>query len=154
MQVEVQLAIAASRERLWAAITDIDHCAAWIEGIRSVEVLERPESGLVGLRWRETRVMFGKEATEVMWITDVEPGRRYQTRAESHGSIYVSWLAIDGEDGALTLRMGFQGEAQSTAAKVMTVALGWMMKGATEKALMQDLRDIKAHVEANRAVGT
>lgn len=147
MKCEVSEQINAPVADVWAAITDFERCGEWITSITNIEVLDRPDNGLVGFKWKETRVIFGKEATETMWITDVEEGRSYKTRAESHGSIYVSWLSIEGDDGNVTLRMGFDGQPQSLGAKLMTVAMGWMMKGAMAKEMGKDLREIKAHVE-------
>jgi hypothetical protein len=147
MKIEVQIEIAASKEDVWRAITNIEGSADTIGAIEQVEVLERPDAGLVGLKWRETRNLFGKTATEVMWITDAAENQFYQTRAESHGSVYVSRLAIAENDAGVTLTMGFEGTPQTTAAKLMSATMGKMFKGATEKALRQDLQDIKAAVE-------
>ena len=87
MIVEVQVTINGSKEAILAVITNIENASETISGIEKVEVLERPENGLVGLKWRETRTLFGKTATEEMWITDAAENEFYQTRAESHGFI-------------------------------------------------------------------
>ena len=70
---------------------------------------DKPESGLVGLKWRETRTMFGKSATEVMWITDVVENESYDVRAESHGMVYLSRLSISQEGDSHILSMDFGG---------------------------------------------
>ena len=147
MIVDSQVAINAPKEDVWRAITDIDGAAERISGLEKVEVLERPESGLVGLKWRETRTMFGKTATEVMWITDALENEYYKTRAESHGCVYLSTLAISEDNGQSTLIMTFEGQAQRIVAKVFSCLMGFMMKGAIKKALAKDLQDIKAAVE-------
>jgi len=91
--------------------------------------------------------MFGKEATEVMWITDAAENDYYCTRAESHGSIYKTRLSLD-EDGDRTrLTMAFTGEPQTMGAKVMSFFMGGLMKGSMEKELLKDLTDIKKFVE-------
>ena len=81
MNVEVQTLINAPRDRVWKIISDIDKSVDVISGIEKIEVLENPDAGLVGFKWRETRTMFGKQATEVMWITEAEENAYYQTRA-------------------------------------------------------------------------
>ncbi len=148
MKIEVSQKINTSRDKLWTAITDFENCTNWISAIQSVEVLERPDAGLLGFKWRETRTMFGKEATETMWITNVDDGRSYTTRAESHGAIYTSGLSIEGDDGDLTLKMSFSGEPQTFSAKIMSAVMSPFFKGATEKAVKQDLIDIKQHIES------
>lgn len=148
MQVSVQVEVSGSREAIWKAITDIANSAETISGIEEIEILERPESGMLGLKWRETRTMLGKTATEVMWITDVVENQSYDVRAESHGSVYDSRLSIvDGQQGGHVLKMEFGARAQTLSAKLMSALLGWMIKGATQKALQQDLEDIKVAIE-------
>jgi hypothetical protein len=44
-------------------MTDIENASKIISGIDKIEVVEKPTHGLVGLRWRETRMLFGKPAT-------------------------------------------------------------------------------------------
>ncbi len=113
MKVQVSIPIKASKESIWNVISDIENAEKNITGIEKVEVLEKPDDGLNGLKWRETRTMFGKEATEVMWVTDSEPNRFYKTRAESHGMIYVSTMEIESGEDHEVLTMSFEGEAQS-----------------------------------------
>jgi len=149
MELSVNVTINASREAVWKVITDIDSAADTIESINSIEVLERPVSGFVGFKWKETRRMFGKEASEVMWITDSQANDSYRTRAESHGMIYTSWHELEDAEGGVRYTMGFSGEPRSTGAKIMNSIMGWMMKSATRKALNKDLEDVKRAAEAS-----
>ena len=82
MIVEAQVTINGSREAIWAAITNIENASEIISGIEKTEVVERPANGLVGLKWRETRILFGKPATVEKWITDAAENAFYTTRAE------------------------------------------------------------------------
>jgi hypothetical protein len=41
-----------------------------ISSILKITILNKPANDLVGLKWEETREMFGKEAMETIWITD------------------------------------------------------------------------------------
>ena len=147
MKCSVSIPIEGTKEDIWNVITDIEHSEANISAINKIEVLEHSESELNGFKWRETRTMFGKEATEVMWITESEKNHYYKTRAESHGMIYVSTFTIDTEKDHEILTMGFEGEAQSFMGKVMNTVFGRMMMSSTEKAIMKDLEDIKNVVE-------
>jgi hypothetical protein len=147
MNAKTEITVQAPKRAVWNAITDIQNAPKRISGIQKIEILEQPASGLVGLKWRETRTMFGKQATEVMWITEAVSESHYQTRAESHGSIYVSRMSVADRPGGTQLGMEFTCEPQSFGAKVMTALLGWMMKGACSKAMQKDLADIKQSVE-------
>lgn len=149
MKIEVSTLISAPKERVWEAITDFEHCQERISGITAAEVLERPESGLVGLKWTETREMFGKPATETMWITDSVPGESYTTRAENCGAVYISQMRVTESDGGTLLSMSFSGESDSVIGRVMSSIMGAFMKKSVSSMMQQDLEDIKASVEAS-----
>ena len=147
MNIEVQVDINGSKEDIWKVISDIEDSTNTISGIEKIEVLEKPTDGIVGLKWQETRTLFGKTATEIMWITDAKENQSYKTRAESHGAVYVTKLEIAEENEKTRLMINFEGIPQTFGAKVMSALTGGIFRKATEKALMQDLIDIKAKVE-------
>jgi len=147
MKVEVQVEINGTKEDVWKVITDIENSTDTIRGIEKIEVLEKPTDSFVGLKWRETRTMFGRTATEVMWITDAIENQSYKTRAESHGAVYVTTLKITDAGKNVRLSMNFEGTPQTFGAKIMSALTSGMAKKATEEALMHDLMDIKAKVE-------
>lgn len=147
MHVKTEISVQAPKRAVWNAITDIKNAPNRISSIQKIEILEQPTNGLVGLKWRETRTMFGKQATEVMWITDAVNESYYLTRAESHGSIYVSRMSVEDQQGSTKLGMEFTCEPQSMGAKIMTTLMGWMFKSASCKAMHKDLVDIQRSVE-------
>ena len=81
MIVEAQVTIKGSKAAIWAAITNIENASETISGIEKIEVLEKPTNGLVGLRWREARMLFGKPATAEKWITEAAENAFYKTRS-------------------------------------------------------------------------
>lgn len=147
MNISLPIHIAADRETVWNIITDIPRSIFTISAIEKIEVLEQGDANLLGFKWRETRTMFGKEATEVMWITDIEKPHFYTTRAESHGAVYTSKFELQENDSGTLLTMSFQGTSNSVAAKLMNILMGWMFKKATINGLKQDLEDIKTAAE-------
>lgn len=146
MTITVSEKIHAPRERVWHLITDFDSWADTIEGILSVEVIDRPDSGVVGLKWREKRMMFGKEAFETMWISAAEPNRWYETTAESHGMIYNTRLSLDDRDDKTVLTMQFFGKPTTVVAKLMSM-MSFMFNGTIRKMLQKDLEDIRRVAE-------
>lgn len=147
MLVEVRVTIKGSRAAIWAAITDIEHASETISGIEKIEVLERPANGLVGLRWRETRMLFGKPATAEKWITDAAENEFYRTRAESDGFVFLSAISISESSGGITLTSVHDSQPQSFVARLMSIPMGLLFKGVAKRALLQDLNDIKSAVE-------
>lgn len=147
MIVEAQVTINGSKEAIWAVITDIENASKTVNGIEKVEVLEKPENGLVGLKWRETRTLFGKSAAEEMWITEAAENEFYKARAESHGFIYISTISISAQDGSNSLTMTHDSKPQGLVAKLLSIPMGIVFKVVAKKAFLQDLNDIKAAVE-------
>ena len=147
MLVEVQVTIEGSAAAVWAAMTDIEHAATLIRGIDKIEILDRPVSGLVGLKWRETRMLFGKPATADKWITEAAENAFYKTRAESDGFIFVSTMQLAEDPAGVTLTSIHDSIPQTMGAKIMSIPMGLLFKGVARKALVQDLIDIKAAVE-------
>jgi hypothetical protein len=147
MIVEVQVTIQGSKPAIWAAITDIENAANTIRGIEKIEVVQKPAGGLVGLRWRETRLLFGKPATAEKWITDAAENEYYKTRAESDGFVFLSTTRISEGRGGMALTSSHESRPQSLVRKVISVPMMFLFKGVMKKALLQDLNDIKAAVE-------
>jgi hypothetical protein len=80
MLVEAEVTIDGSKAAIWAVITNIANAAETISGIKNIEVLEKPANGLVGLRWRETRMLFGKPAIAEKLITEAAENQFYKTK--------------------------------------------------------------------------
>jgi hypothetical protein len=146
MLVEAQVTINGSRAAVWAAITDIENASEIISGILNIEVLEKPANGLVGLKWRETRMLFGKPATVEKWITDAAENEFYKTRAEDSGFVFLSTMSISESSRGITLTSAHDSEPQGIAARLKSIPMV-LFKGVVKKALLQDLNDIKSAVE-------
>ena len=153
MIVEAHVTIDGTRGAVWAAITNIENAAEIISGIEKIEVVEKPANGLVGLRWRETRILFGKPATVEKWITDAAENKFYKTKAESDGFVFLTTKTISESGGSITLTEAHDSRPQSIVKKVMSVPMLFLFKGVIKKALLKDLNDIKAAVEQEVSQG-
>ena len=147
MIVEAQVTINRSKAAIWAAITNIENASETISGIESIEVLEKPASGLIGLKWRETRMLFGKPATVEKWITDAAENEFYKTKAEDGGFVFLTTMSISERNGGITLTSSHDSQPQGFVAKLQSIPMGLLFKGVIKKAILQDLNDIKAAVE-------
>lgn len=149
MQTSASISIQATPSKVWSIISDIENAEDTISGINKIEVLETPKgASMKGLKWKEWRTFGGREATEVMWITEARKDSHYVARAESHGAVYESTMRIEKAEGGCTLTMSMDAQPVTFAAKVMWFLTGWMFKGAIKKACAADLADIKAAAEA------
>lgn len=146
MIVEAQVTINGSKPAIWAAITNIENAAAIINGIEKIEIVEKPANGLVGLRWRETRILFGAAATVEKWITDAVENEFYKTRAEDGGFVFLTTMRISESTGRMTLTSSHETKPQGLVAKLKSTPMV-LFKGIIKKAILQDLNDIKTAVE-------
>ena len=140
--VEVRRHVAAPVQRVWDVATDLAGAPQVIREIDTVDVLTPGPFG-VGTRWRETRTMMGRSATEEMTVTAVEPQRSYTVEATSSGAHYVSTFAFaPSADGGTDVTTTFGGRPTSTVARILGAVTAPLGRRAVTKALEQDLRDI------------
>jgi Polyketide cyclase / dehydrase and lipid transport len=146
MIVEVQVTINGSKAAVWAAITNIKNAAEIISGIQKIEIVEKPVNGLVGLKWKETRMYFGKPATVVKLITDAAENEFYKTSAEDSGFVFLSTIRISEGSYGTTLTSSHETIPQGIVSKLKSLPMVFF-KGMMKKALLQDLNDYKSAVE-------
>ncbi|MFK4690307.1 SRPBCC family protein [Streptomyces pristinaespiralis] len=145
--VVVERLILAPPGPVWQALTDIRGWERTLSGVERIEVLTEGDFG-VGTRWRETRRMLGKEATEEMRVTACEPPERYVVEADSQGTHYVSEfsLLIAGPE-ATTVRLTFRAEPSGGFTGLLAKVFGKLGARAVRRAIARDLDDVAAAVE-------
>ncbi|MFG0331454.1 MAG: SRPBCC family protein [Phycisphaerales bacterium] len=138
--------IEAPVEIVFEVFTDLPRAEERISGVKKLEVLSDGPIG-TGTRFSETRVMFGKEASQEMEITDFEPNRGYTVAADScgcHCRTRFDFLP-DGEE-ATKVNVVFETKPMSFFAKLMS-PFGKLMMGACAKAFEQDLEELRVASE-------
>jgi hypothetical protein len=133
-------------ERVCEVLTDVAHADQTLSGVELIT--EGPYR--VGTRWRETRRMFGKEATEQMQVTVAEAPTRTVIEADSSGVHYVTEFTLTPSSADATrLAMSFttvQGQA-NLLHKALWRLFGRLGAKASEKVMAKDLQDIAAQAE-------
>lgn len=145
MKITTSKHINAPLDVTFNVFSDVQRIQDRIDGITKVEILSEVTEG-VGTRWHETRMMFGREATEEMEISAFRPNHSYEVVASSHGMDYRTLFMFTKKDGGTLVEMTFSGKATSWSARLMT-PLGWLMAGTMRKALEADMDDLKAVCE-------
>jgi carbon monoxide dehydrogenase subunit G len=146
MIVEEKIAINADKKSAWKAVTDIRNASKIISGIEQIEILNEPELGLVGLKWRETRMYFGKPSAIDKWITEAGENEFYTTKAEMKGFVFITKMAVSENNGNTLLSSSHEMQAQGVLAKVKSLPMIFF-KGVLKKAILKDLNDYKAFIE-------
>lgn len=144
--VGLSIWIAAPVERVFALATDVAHYAEHIAGISDTTLLTPPPVGL-GTRFRETRTLFGRAATEEMEFVAFEPDERYTLRSESCGALYLTTFRFGAEDAGTRLSVEFRAEPRSALVRLLAPLLR-RLQGGVEGCLRADLDDLKRAAEA------
>lgn len=146
MIVEAQVIINSDATAVWTAISNIRNAAQIISGIEKIEILHEPVTGLVGLKWRETRIYFGKPTAIDKWISDASENKFYKTKAEMDGFIFTTTMTVSESGDKIRLTSSHETKPQGIVAKIKSLPM-FFFRGMLKKAILQDLNDIKTAVE-------
>ncbi|WP_432559305.1 SRPBCC family protein [Granulicoccus sp. GXG6511] len=151
-EVAVSRTIAAAPDDVWAVLTDVARWSSLLRQVVSVQVLT-PGEYAVGTRWRETRSMFGRDATQELWVTEVEAPRRTVLGSEFGGMTYrmEHLLEPSGDHTDSRPRTRVTVRLQSDESEDETLwlwrVLGALGSRATQESIAQDLADLAGAVE-------
>jgi len=144
-QVAVTRHFNAPPDKVWNVLSDLERAAERIEAIKHVEILTDGPVGQ-GTRFKETRVMFGKEATEEMEITEWNPPTHLAMECETCGMHARSVISCRPDGEGTRVEMSMQTTPLTFVAKLMS-PLGKMMEKSCRKAFEKDLDDVQRIVE-------
>jgi hypothetical protein len=142
--------VAAPVETVFAVASDLVHAAEHIRGIEKIELLTPEPIGL-GTRWRETRRMMGREATEVLEIIAFDRPRSYKVGCESCGAYFETTFSFVSSAGGADVTLDVRMEARSLFAKLMSPIGNLMFGKAMRKCMEDDLEDLKRVAESRAA---
>ncbi|MEV0687187.1 SRPBCC family protein [Nocardia sp. NPDC050378] len=145
--ITVRREIEAPVQRVWDVLTDLDNAPANLTGIVQVERVAG-DTYAVGTRWRETRKVFGKEATEEMTVAEVEPLQRTVILAESGGMRYRSEFTLAPTPTGTALTMTFGGDSDATGLRALLEKMMSLVGiTITRRMMTADLTDIARAAE-------
>ena len=145
-RTEVQRTIAAPPDIVFAAVADVEHFSRAVDDIERVEFVSEIRAGL-GTRFRETRVMRGREATGELEITEFAPPERVRFLSEAGGVQWDSVFQVEtAGDGSTRLALVMDARPLTFAARLMVP----LMKGMVGKAIARDMDAVKAYCERPR----
>lgn len=133
--------------RVFHALTDLDAAREWMQGLVRLEQIGDVASG-PGMRFRETRTMFGREATEEFEVTTYDPPRALGlyvdgARGSSKRGEYRFDYRLEPDGGGTLVHM--HGSISG-----MPKVLGWLGKllaSPFKKACAKDLAALAAYLE-------
>jgi hypothetical protein len=141
--------IAAPASEVFACAADLRNAPAMISAITRVDVLtDGPIRS--GTRFRETRRIFSREASEEMTIGTFDPPNGYSVECENHGCRYHSEFRFAPDAGGTRATLVFDATPLTLWARVMGVVMRPMMKSIA-KSCAKDLDDLKEFIETRRS---
>ena len=146
--ITATLFVQAPVAEVFDAFADVEHAAGRVTGITRTEKLTPGPVGL-GTSFRETRKMFGREATETFTFSAFEPHTRYELSAVSCGAEFRTEFLFASEGAGTRVDATLSTRAVSLWAKLFT-PMAYLMRGMLRRCLVQDMDQLRAWIEAGR----
>lgn len=141
-QVSVSRSINAPAAKVFSTVADINNFRKVVKDIVKVEFLTEQQSG-VGTKFRETRVMRGKEAATELEVTEYVENERIRLVSDSGGTIWDTVFTTTAHGGNTLLDMVMEARPYKMTAKLMTP----MIMSMISKAIERDMDAVKAYCE-------
>ena len=136
-------------EKVFAGLTDLDAAKNWMNGYVSIEKIKgaKVEPGAI---WRETRKMFGKNATEEFEVISVIPNKEIRLRVDgtkgtSKKGEYLFHYLLQEQNGGTDVIL--TGEIKGL--KGIAAIFGKLFAGTFKKACMKDIQSLKKYLESS-----
>jgi uncharacterized protein YndB with AHSA1/START domain len=139
---------AAPPPKVFAAATDLDALRRWMPGFVGVDKLTPGPFGM-GTRFRETRKLFGRDATEYFEVTGYQPGKAVE--------LFVDGTKGSSRRGEYRFRYAFTPSAKGTTVTIdgqisgmgrIGELIGRVLMGPVmKKAIAKDLAALRTYVE-------
>ena len=142
--------VAAPVDVVFDIASDLAHATEHVRGIEKIELLTSGPIG-VGTKWRETRRMMAREATETLEITAFDRPRTYTVGCDSCGCYFQTVFQFEPHAGGTAVTLEVTTKAQTFMAKLMSPIGNLMMGKVMRKCIEDDLDDVKRVAESRVA---
>ena len=140
--VTVTRRVDAPADVVFRTVAQVEQFSQAVPGILRVEFLSEVKSG-VGARFRETRMMMGREASTELEVTEHVENERVRIVSEAGGALWETVFTVVPDGEGAELKMVMDARPQTTSARMtMPLVLG-MVRTAVEK----DMDAVKAFCE-------
>lgn len=147
-QICLTRTITAPVDVVFRTIADIREFSKVIPEITNVEFLSAQQIG-VGTRFRETRLMKGREMHTVLDVTEYVENDRIRMVADSHGTVWDTLFTVTSDqENSTTLQMVMNANSYKLFSRLMN----WLMKGLIAKLVANDLDRVKTFCENPSAI--
>ncbi|PGT81317.1 MULTISPECIES: SRPBCC family protein [Bacillaceae] len=147
IRFESQKNLKVSKQKAYTALLDLDSAENWMQGFVGIERLD--EGPLkVGSEWKETRKMFGKEASEYFEVVELkEPDkivlRCDGTKGTTGKGEFLFTYTLSSINDHTEVKLNGEINGLSGLSKIF----GKLVVGSFKKACEKDLDALKKHLE-------
>lgn len=145
------MAWASAKRMIDAPVEEVFNTVAHIEAFRNalphiidVEFLTDQQIG-AGTRFRETRLMNGKQYVTELEITEYEPHARVRMVTDTNGTIWDTLYTIDRREGNTRLELQMDAKAHELMAKLVN----HFIQGLVQHAIDRDMDLVQKYCEDN-----
>ncbi len=142
-RTNVSLTIQAPVEMVFDVVSTIDGFVDRCSAITKVEYLTAQRNG-VGTRFRETRVVNGRESATELEVTEYVQNDRVRMVADQGGTIWDTVFVVKPTESGTELTLTMDAKAYKFAAKLINP----LIKGMVKKFIVQDMEELKAYCES------
>ena len=141
MLIQAECLIPAPKSKCFTAFSDLNRLSEFVTAITKIEILTPGEIG-VGTKFKESRVMFGKESSEIMEITLFDIDSHIREEAHASGVHYISDWTFSESNGQTKVHITFNIKAKTLLAKLM-MPMFYCLASSLRKAFITDMEDMK-----------
>lgn len=141
-QFTTERAIEAGMQEVFDVIAHIENFQAAIPHITKVEFLSSEQRG-VGTRFRETRLMRGREVTTELEVREYEPPTMVRIVSDAGGTVWDTFFRLSQEGSTTRLAMEMDAIPHKLLARLALPLIG----GSVAKAIEADMDALKTYCE-------
>ena len=141
-RVTIIRVIDAPLDLVFKTVAQIEEFSKAIPHIAKIEMLSDVKSG-VGTRFRETRIMKGKEVSNDLEVTEYVLNDHVRLVADTHGTVWDTLFTVKTVNGMTEMTMVMDAKAHKFLPKIMNS----LIMGMVKKAIEQDMDSVKAYCE-------
>ena len=139
----VRRTIDAPVDLVFRTVAEIDNFSQAIPHIVDVEFLSDARTG-VGSRFRETRLMMGREASTILEVTEYVENERVRLVSDEGGTVWDSVFTVRSVDGKTELTLVMDAKAYTLRSRILVP----IMKLMVRMGLVKDMDAVKEYCES------
>ncbi|MEL7497489.1 MAG: SRPBCC family protein [Planctomycetota bacterium] len=141
--IHITRTIDAPLELVFQTVSDVRNFSKAVPHIQKIEFITEQQSG-AGTRFRETRLMNGRESTVELEVTELIENDRVRMISDAGGTIWDTVFTVSQVADKVTLDMNMDVRPHTLMARIMTP---WI-RGMVVKGVENDMDAIKQFCES------